>query len=336
MEKETLSAKDYQSEADPRWCPGCGDYAILKTLTKTWAQLSIPKENLLVVSGIGCSSRLPYYTSGYGFHTLHGRGPTVALGAKMVNPDLSVWLVTGDGDALSIGTNHFVHLIRRNADVNVLLFNNEIYGLTKGQASPTSKAGLKTKTTPFGAFDRPMKPLPLALASGASFVARTVDANPKEMQAVFLAAARHKGTSVVEVLTNCIIFNDGAFFDYENKKQRPNATIALADGEPLLFGDKKQMGLVQEGFSLKKVDLSQNPGLKDKVLRHNSQGGGEGLQELLARLEYPKMPLATGIIRQLEIPVYEDEANFVEMEALKAKGAPSLDKILKGDETWSQ
>lgn len=329
-----LGAKDYQSGADVRWCPGCGDYAILKTLTTAWAEAGIPRKDLLVVSGIGCSSRLPYYTSGYGFHTLHGRGPTVALGAKLVNPDLSVWLITGDGDALSIGGNHFLHLIRRNADIKLLLFNNEIYGLTKGQASPTSKPGLKTKTTPYGAVDRPMAPLPLALTAGATFVARAVDAHPTQMKAVFLAAAQHKGTAIIELLTNCIIFNDGAFQPFEKKETRPEATIEMTPGQPLLFGKNRQKGIVLKGFVPEVVDLEVAPERRHEVLVHQSTAEAEPLQQMLAKMCYPEMPLATGIFRQVSEPTYEEKAAGITRAARMKHGLGNLDALLEGKESW--
>jgi 2-oxoglutarate ferredoxin oxidoreductase subunit beta len=334
--KTVLTPKDYQSDVDVRWCPGCGDYAILKMLTKAWAEVQVPKKDLLVVSGIGCSSRLPYYTDAYGFHTLHGRGPTVAIGAKMINPQLSVWLITGDGDALSIGGNHFLHLIRRNADIKLLLFNNEIYGLTKGQASPTSKRGLKTKSTPFGAIDRPMLPLPLALTAGATFVARTVDADASHMKEVFKVAATHRGTAIIEILTNCIIFNDGTFSPYEKKDTRPDATIKLVDGQPLRFGKASEKGIILDGFNLRPVDLKKQPEMENQLIIHRTGHEAEGLQSLLARMTFPDMPLATGILRQVNETVYEDAVAQVESSALATKGKPDLDRLLRGKETWTQ
>lgn len=330
----TLTKKDFQSDVDSRWCPGCGDYAVLNMLTAVWAELGIKKENLVVISGIGCSSRLPYYTDAYGFHTIHGRAPTVALGSKLANPDLDVWVVTGDGDSLSIGGNHFMHLMRRNPNVKVLLFNNEIYGLTKGQASPTSQSGLKTKSTPFGSIDQPVKPLSLALTSGASFVGRIVDAYGPHMKKVLLAAGRHKGVSVVEILTNCIIFNDKVFNDFEKRDLRQDSTVELADGQPMLYGKNKDKGVILDGLKLKTVDLNEHPEMKDKVLVHKTNAEGFGMPELLAASSYPEVPLPIGIFKQVDRPVYEESVRQQEAMVVEQKGKGDLNKILMSGETW--
>ena len=326
----TYTRKDFLSSTEPRWCPGCGDYSILNALTSTWAGLGIPRHNFLAVSGIGCSSRLPYYLSTYGFHTLHGRAPTVAIGAKLANPDLSVWVITGDGDGLSIGGNHLIHLIRRNADINVLIFNNEIYGLTKGQASPTSKNGIVTKSSPFGSIDRPLNPLSLALASGATFVARAVDTNAEMLKQVFQRASEHRGTSIVEIFTNCIVFNDGVFQPFENKKARDDATVELVDGSPLFYGKNKDKVLVADGFTLKSsaVDSAQEPVVFD------SKAQDPTLAEILARVSYDPLPLPVGVLRQVESEVFEQQLLQQETDQIKSKGEGDLQKLFTAGDCW--
>ena len=236
MDTVKLTKKDFTSDQDVRWCPGCGDYAILAQVQKVFPELEIPKENMVVVSGIGCSSRFPYYMNTYGFHSIHGRAPAIASGIKLSNPELSVWVVTGDGDAMSIGGNHFIHAIRRNIDINIIMFNNEIYGLTKGQFSPTSQTGIKTKSNPHGITDAPFVPTKLALGAGATFIARIPDTNPKGMQTVFLEAEKHKGTSFVEILQNCVIFNDKTYGDITGKDVKHDMQLYLKHGKPMIFG----------------------------------------------------------------------------------------------------
>ena len=326
------SRKDFISANEIRWCSGCGDYFIHQALTSTWASLGIPKENFAVVSGIGCSSRFPYYAETFGFHTIHGRAPTVAIGAKLANPDLSVWVITGDGDGLSIGGNHMIHLIRRNPDINLVLFNNEIYGLTKGQASPTSQTGIKTKSTPMGAVDRPVSPIPLALAAGATFVARVVDTNPAMMRAVFKAAAEHKGLSFVEVYTNCVIFNDGAFKDFENRKMRKEATVELTHGKPMVFGAKSDKGIVLDGLKPKVVDVGDEGESEDSLLTHDQEN--DQLSWLLGQMSYPDFPLPVGIFRQVDAPIYEQQVHAQQQQAKEKFGAPNLEKLLYSGEMW--
>ncbi|NQZ59144.1 MAG: 2-oxoacid:ferredoxin oxidoreductase subunit beta, partial [Lentisphaeraceae bacterium] len=246
--EKKYTKKDFASKRDVKWCPGCGDYAILASIQKVMADLGRPKEKQVVVAGIGCSSRFPVYMDTFGFHTLHGRGPTVATGAKVANPDLDVWLITGDGDGFSIGGNHMMHVLRRNVDIVILLFNNRIYGLTKGQYSPTSEINKVTKSSPFGSVDAPINPVLFALASQATFVARTYDINPKHMAETFKAARLHKGVSFVEIYQNCVIFNDGAFSDVIDRDHRSAATLELKAGEPMIFGKEKDQCIVFEGL----------------------------------------------------------------------------------------
>ena len=247
-EVQKLKKKDFVSDQDIRWCPGCGDYTILNTVQKVFPELGIPKHEFLIISGIGCSSRFPYYMNCFGFHTIHGRAPAVATGAKLSNPDLSVWVITGDGDAMSIGGNHFIHVLRRNLDMNILLFNNRIYGLTKGQYSPTSEVGKKTVSTPMGSLDHPFNPPALALGSEGTFVARAIDKELKHMGQIITEANSHKGTSFVEIYQNCNIFNDGAFANLTDKEQRGLSRILLEDGEPMIFGPENNLGIILDGF----------------------------------------------------------------------------------------
>ena len=300
-----LSRKDFLSDSKPRWCAGCGDFGALKVLTDTFANTGLTKENLVVVSGIGCSSRLPYYTSSYGFHTIHGRAPTVAIGIKLVNPELMVWMVTGDGDALSIGGNHTIHMIRRNPDINVLLLNNQIYGLTKGQASPTSPPGTKSKSSPRGSVDQPIHPLTLALASGATFVARVSDRDPKAMLEIFTKAQAHKGTSFIEVLQNCPIFNDGIFDFVADKKSRALYGLPLVDGEKMLFGPEKDKGLRFRDGQFETVDLKAEEAKIEEIAVHRAGQMNPGLALQLSSLDYPEFPYPLGILRQVETPTLE-------------------------------
>src|SRR5688572_13760803 len=253
----TLTKKDLKSDQEVRWCPGCGDYAILNIVQGVVAELGVPREKLCFVSGIGCSSRFPYYMNTYGFHSIHGRAPAVATGLKTANPNLHVWMVTGDGDGLSIGGNHLAHILRRNVDVKILLFNNEIYGLTKGQYSPTSPLGLRTKTSPMGAVDRPFNPISFALGCGATFVARTIDTHQKHMEDVLRAAAAHKGAAFVEIFQNCVIFNDGCFDDVANRTVRDDKTVDLRPGQPMVYGKGGDKGLALSGFDVKTVSADQ-------------------------------------------------------------------------------
>jgi 2-oxoglutarate ferredoxin oxidoreductase subunit beta len=294
----------FLSSATPRWCPGCGCYGVLKSLTATYAGLGIPRERLVTLSGIGCTSRLPYYTATYGFHTLHGRAPTVAMGAKLANPELSVWVISGDGDALAIGGNHTLHLLRRNPDINFLLLNNQIYGLTKGQASPTSPTGLKTKSTPFGVADAPVNPVNLALAAGATFVARVPDTNNAMMEAVFAAAHAHRGIAFVEVLLNCVTFHDGAYQMITGKGSRDEHSVLLRPGEPMLFGKDHDKYLASENGRIVLRQLTEGDASPADALLHDPTATDPGLAQQLALMAPPDMPCALGIFRQVQAPVF--------------------------------
>jgi len=299
------SPKDFKSDQEVRWCPGCGNHAILASIQKALSELDLPKEKYVFVSGIGCSSRLPYYMNTYGFHGIHGRAAAIATGIKTVNPDLSVWVITGDGDSLAIGGNHFIHTIRRNVDVNIILFNNEIYGLTKGQYSPTSNKGLVTKTSPFGTVEEPFSIGELVIGAKGKFFARTVDNNINLTTEILIEAARHKGTSVVEVLQNCVIFNDGIHDVVTGKDVRDDRTIILKHGEPMLFGKDRKSGLILEGLKLKVVRIGEK-GIKEKdILVHNAHESNPGIHYFLANMRYPEYPVALGIIRSVEGETYD-------------------------------
>lgn len=315
---------DYRSPLDVRWCSGCGDYYILNALTSAWSNIGLGKENIALVSGIGCSSRLPYYCSTYGFHTIHGRAPTVALGLKVTRPELSVWVITGDGDGLSIGAHHLVHLCRRNPDINVLLFNNEIYGLTKGQASPTSQQGLTTRSTPQGSLEPALQALPLAISSGATFVARIVDTDLAMMRDVFERAHAHRGLSFIEIYTNCVIYNDGAFSSLEKRSQRNEHAVILREGEPLVFGRQKDRALIWQDFAPQVVSLSDVPSSQTLPL-HNpshrsplyayalSQPPSSSAPHAGAHTgtdissQTIMTPMALGILRQVTQPTFEEQ-----------------------------
>ncbi|MGB4292674.1 MAG: 2-oxoacid:ferredoxin oxidoreductase subunit beta [Bacteroidales bacterium] len=299
------SPKDFKSDQEVRWCPGCGNHAILASIQKALSELGVPKEKYVFVSGIGCSSRLPYYMNTYGFHGIHGRAAAIATGVKTVNPDLSVWVITGDGDSLAIGGNHFIHAIRRNIDINIILFNNEIYGLTKGQYSPTSNKGLVTKTSPFGTVEEPFSVGELVIGAKGKFFARTVDNNLNLTTEILIEAARHKGTSVVEVLQNCVIFNDGIHDIVTGKDVRDDRTIILRHGEPMLFGKDRKSGLILEGLKLKVVRIGEK-GIKEKdILVHNAHEPNPGIHYFLANMRYPEYPVALGVIRSVEGETYE-------------------------------
>lgn len=328
-EVTNLTKKDFSSDQDVKWCPGCGDYAILSAVQMAMAQMGTEREKTVVVSGIGCSSRFPYYMSTYGLHSIHGRAPAFATGIKVQNPELNVWVITGDGDGLSIGGNHLAHIIRRNVDVNIILFNNEIYGLTKGQYSPTSKQGLQTKSTPFGSIDRPFNPGKFILGSGATFFARTIDTDPKHMIDVFKAAQDHRGTSVVEVYQNCVIFNDKVHDLYTNRKTRDTHSLRLEHGKPILFDEGKK-ALVQKGFELEAVEMGPEvkPMIHDK---HN-----ECLASLLIGLQAPAMPVALGVIREVSENTYDGQFHEqMKFAASKAKTSnPKVQDLLMSGNTW--
>lgn len=328
------TAKDFKSDQYVRWCPGCGDYAVLNSLQKVMADLGIAPHDTAVISGIGCSSRLPYYISSYGFHTIHGRGAAVATGVKVANPKLSVWQITGDGDCLAIGGNHFIHSVRRNVDINVLLFNNQIYGLTKGQYSPTTKKGYVTKSSPFGTVERPFRPAELTFGARGTFFARLLDVDLKNSQAAILAAARHKGTSVVECLVNCVIFNDGAHGWLAEKETRSDRLILLEHGKPMIFGKEANKGLVIDGFNLKVVTIGQDGITAADILVHDATCQDTTLQMKLALMEGPEMPIAVGVIRDVEDETYDAavEAQIAEVQA-KSK-VKTFDDLIATCEKW--
>lgn len=331
-----LTAKDFTTDQEVRWCPGCGDYSILAQVQKVMPTLGIPRENFVIISGIGCSSRFPYYMNTYGMHSIHGRATAIASGLKASRPELSVWIVTGDGDCLSIGGNHTIHLLRRNLDVNLLLFNNEIYGLTKGQYSPTSEQLKITKSTPVGSIDHPFNPSALALGVDATFVARTMDRDPKHLQAMLLRANAHKGTSFLEIYQNCNIFNDGAFEIFTEKKSKPDEALFLEQGQPLVFGAEKNKGIKLDGLRPVVVELNENMSVNDLWI-HDEKDFYKA--QILTRLfDNPKtehhFPRPFGVFYQTERPCYEDVMEMQIEEAL-LKGKGDLDKLLRGRETWT-
>ncbi|MBI2894464.1 MAG: 2-oxoacid:ferredoxin oxidoreductase subunit beta [Deltaproteobacteria bacterium] len=330
-----LTRKDFVSEQEVRWCPGCGDYAILAQVQKVMPEIGIPREKIVFVSGIGCSSRFPYYMATYGFHGIHGRAPAIATGIKTTNPELSVWVVTGDGDALSIGGNHLIHTLRRNVDVKILLFNNRIYGLTKGQYSPTSEFGKKTKSSPFGTVDRPFNPLSVALAAEATFVARTIDSEVKHMQEVIAKAAEHKGGAFVEIYQNCMVFNDEAFDFATNRETKAETQLVLEHGQPLLFGKDRKKGIrMKEGFQPEVAQLD-DPGIDAATLiRHDASRDDPAYAFMLSRLEYPEFPVPVGVLRAVRKPTYDELLADQAKRATAAKGEGDLQKLLYSGDTY--
>ena len=331
-EVQKLKKKDFVSDQDIRWCPGCGDYTILNTVQKVFPELGIPKHQFLIVSGIGCSSRFPYYMNCYGFHSIHGRAPAVATGAKLSNPDLSVWVITGDGDAMSIGGNHLIHVLRRNIDMNILLFNNRIYGLTKGQYSPTSEVGKKTVSTPMGSLDYPFNPPSLALGSGGTFVARAIDKELKHMGRIVNEAHNHKGTSFVEIYQNCNIFNDGAFANLTDKEERGTSRILLEDEKPMVFGPENNLGLILDGLRLKVIEIDKDYSIDD-LLVHNVKD--KNLANLISEMTYDeKLPVPFGVFYKEDKLTYEDMMITQIKDSIKLKGNPDLQSLINGQETW--
>ncbi|HWE03605.1 MAG TPA: 2-oxoacid:ferredoxin oxidoreductase subunit beta [Tepidisphaeraceae bacterium] len=328
-----LKASDYASDQDVRWCPGCGDYSILMQMKKVAAKLGMDRSKTVFVSGIGCSSRFPYYMNTYGFHSIHGRAPTFATGLKLARPDLTVWMVTGDGDALSIGGNHFMHLIRRNVDLKVLLFNNRIYGLTKGQYSPTSEHGKKTKSTPMGAPEYPIRPISIAIGAEATFAARTIDVDVKHLEYTLERAAKHKGTAFVEIYQNCNIFNDGAY-DYATDKSVKNLNVVyLEHGKPLIFGKDNEKGIRLNGLSPEVVE-TKNVGADD-LLIHDERTAEPSLAFLLSRMRYPEFPEPLGVFRAVESELYDVNVRQQNADAIAKYGEGNLQQLLSGDETWT-
>jgi 2-oxoglutarate ferredoxin oxidoreductase subunit beta len=328
-----LTKKDFVSDQEVRWCPGCGDYAILNNVQKVMPELGIPREKVVFVSGIGCSSRFPYYMNTYGFHSIHGRAPAIATGIKCANPDLSVWVITGDGDALSIGGNHFMHAIRRNLDINYILFNNRIYGLTKGQYSPTSEFGKRTKSTPAGTIDYPVNPLSLAIASESTFVARSIDIDVKHLGSVVEAGAKHKGISFIEVYQNCNIFNDNAFDTFAERTVRPDRVLYLEHGKPMIFGKDRNKGIRMNGAHPEIVTIGENGITENDLLVHDIYLKDPSVAFMLARMEYPDFPQPVGIFRAVERPTYE-EMMVDQIEAAVSKSPGSLERLIHSGDTW--
>jgi len=326
--------KDFQSDQDVRWCPGCGDYAILSAVQSVFPELGVPKEKFVVVSGIGCSSRFPYYMNTFGFHTIHGRAPALATGIKIARPDLEVWVATGDGDALSIGGNHTIHMLRRNVGIKVLLFNNRIYGLTKGQYSPTSELGKRAKSTPYGSLDRPFRPLSLALGAEATFVARSVDIFQPHLKTVLRKAAAHTGSAFVEVLQNCNIFNDGAWETLTEKGLRDEHTIALEHGSPLVFGKERDKGIRLNGLDLEVVKLGNGVSEGD-LLVHDERNPNPAYAFLLSWMDAePGFPTPIGVLRAIDLPSYEQEIAGQVRAVTEKKGEGDLAALLHTGDTW--
>ncbi|MBP7149454.1 MAG: 2-oxoacid:ferredoxin oxidoreductase subunit beta [Acidobacteria bacterium] len=332
MSVPAYTKKDFASDQEIRWCPGCGDYAILASAQTAFAKLGIPREKFVIVSGIGCSSRFPYYMSTYGFHSVHGRAPGIATGIKLANPDLHVWVITGDGDALAIGGNHFIHAMRRNVDLKMMLFNNRIYGLTKGQSSPTSEKGKKTASTPLGSIDPPFNPLALALGAGATFVARGVDRFGPHLQGLIERAAAHRGSALVEIYQNCNIFNDGTFTYVTDKDARIDHALYLEHGKPLRFGKDGALGVRLGASGLPEVVRVDDVG-DAALLVHDERAPSPGLAFLLAQLEGPDFPVALGVLRAVDRPTLEAE-NTAQIERARAAEKRDLGALLRGTDTW--
>ena len=323
--------KDFASDQEVRWCPGCDDYVILRSMQKALPEMGVKKEDVVFISGIGCSSRFPYYMDAYGMHGIHGRAPAIASGVKLANPDLSVWVITGDGDSMAIGGNHFIHVLRRNIDLNIILFNNEIYGLTKGQFSPTSLVGQKTKSSPNGNIQPPFQPGELAIGSQARFFARIGGNTPKEMTELFIQAEKFKGTSLIEVLQNCVIFNDGCFTQYTDKAVREDKQLFVEHGKPMIFGKEKNKGLVLNRLKLEVATIGENDVTEEDILVHNSKEQDPTLHQMLVRLEYP---LVTGIIRSFDDVTLEERMDALTEEVKSRSSFRKVDDLFYSGETY--
>lgn len=334
MEEKKYQASDFKSDQYVRWCPGCGDHAILNVLHKAMAELGVAPEKTAVISGIGCSSRLPYYMNTYGFHTIHGRAAAIATGFKVARPDMTVWQISGDGDGLAIGGNHFIHAVRRNVNMNMILLNNRIYGLTKGQYSPTSERGFVSKSSPYGTTEDPFIPAELVFGARGTFFGRSLDVELKTSQEVLVAAARHRGASVVETLQNCVIFNQGIYSFVSDRELRPDHTIHLRHGEKMLFGKEMNKGLVQDGFLLKAVTIGEDGYTIDDVLTHDAHCQSNFLHQQLAMMDGKSLPLAIGVIRDVEAPVYEEEVDKQTHNVEERKHFGSLRDMIMAGETW--
>jgi len=329
-----LTKKDFQSGQEPRWCPGCGDYSILAQVQKVMPELGVPRENVVFISGIGCSSRFPYYMNTYGFHTIHGRAPAIATGLKLTRPELQVWVVTGDGDALSIGGNHLIHALRRNVDIKILLFNNRIYGLTKGQYSPTSELGKKAKSTPYGSIDAPFNPLQLALGAGASFVARSIDVEPLHLQQVLRRAGEHRGAAFVEILQNCNVFNDGAWSQLTERGAKEEMQIRLEHGKPVRFGKDRRKGIRLAGLRPEVVTVGEG-GVREEDLLVWDEKADPALAFIVSQLEPPSNPTPLGVLRAVERPTHDALEAAQRAEVRARKGPPDLEALLESADTWT-
>lgn len=330
----TLTRKDFTTDQEVRWCPGCGDYSILAQTQKVMPDLGVPREKIVFISGIGCSSRFPYYMNTYGFHTIHGRAAAIATGLKASRPDLMVWVATGDGDCLSIGGNHLLHVLRRNIDINIVMFNNRIYGLTKGQYSPTSEFGKRVKSAPMGSPDYPLNPLSVALGAEATFVARTVDTDTKHLIAMLERAAAHKGTTFIEVYQNCNIYNDGAFAYLTDRDVHDDRTLYLEHGKPMLFGKEQNQGIRLNGLHPEVVTLGENGITENDLLHHDESSPDATLAYLLSRLDYPNYPVPMGVLRAIERPTYDDIIAEQQQDAIARYGAGDLDELFNSGDTW--
>ncbi len=334
IETKPYTAKDFKSDQEIRWCAGCGDIAIINAVQKAMAEMDHKMEDYAVISGIGCSSRFPYYMNTYGFHSIHGRAGAIASGVKTANPELSVWQITGDGDALAIGGNHFIHEIRRNVDLNILLFNNEIYGLTKGQFSPTSRFGQKTKTSPYGTVEHPFHPGELTIGAQGKYFARGIDNNVKLNIEIFKDAENHRGASVIELLQNCVIFNNGAHGALTDREHKEDRTIILHHGEPMIFGKEKNKGLVLDGLKLKVVTIGENGVSKEDILVHDAHEKDPTLHLALINMRFPDFPVAFGVIRAVEGHTYDERVEAQIKEVQETAKIKNVDDLLKSGSTW--
>lgn len=332
MENQVYTPSQYKSDQNVRWCAGCGDHAVLNCLHKAMAELGVPPHMTAVISGIGCSSRLPYYCNTYGFHTIHGRAAAIATGFKVANPQMTVWQVSGDGDGLAIGGNHFIHALRRNVDINILLLNNKIYGLTKGQYSPTSPRGFVSKSSPYGTTEDPFIPAELAFGARATFFARSIDVELDNTRRCMVAAARHRGAAVTEVLQNCVIFNNGIHDEVANRDIRADHTITLIHGEKMLFGKEKEFGLVQDGFALRAVKIGENGYTIDDVLVHDAHCESDIIHRQLALMDGKTLPLAIGVIRDVDAPAYNEA---LEAQVKSVHKYDTLREMILSGETWT-
>ena len=330
-----LTRKDFVSDQEVRWCPGCGDYSILAQTQKQMPDFGVPKENIVFISGIGCSGRLPYYMNTYGFHTIHGRAPTLATGLKAARPELMVWVITGDGDALSIGGNHVLHSMRRNVDITLVMFNNRIYGLTKGQASPTSELGKRTKSTPMGTVDTPIQPLTVALAAEASFVARSVDTHTEHLQGTLQRAGMHHGSTFVEVLQNCNIFNDGAWRDFTDREVREDRMLVLEHGKPMIFGKDRDKGIRLRGLRPEVVTIGENGITESDLLVHDEAADEPYLALMLSRMFWPEFPVPVGVFRAVPRPTHDQLIDQQIAAAVASTGEGDLATVLASGETWT-